>query len=74
MRNLRTDRREDRQAQATDRAADRAKRDARQQLAVLDYRLGDGLGAKKERARLQEQLAPAKDKLVAAAAVKKGKK
>lgn len=74
MRNLRADRREDRQAQAKERAEDRGRRDARAQLAVLDYRLGEDLGAKKERARLQLQLAPDKSKLVSATPVKKGKK
>jgi hypothetical protein len=35
-------------------AAERAKRSNKEQLAVLDARLGKGQGAKKERARLNE--------------------
>jgi hypothetical protein len=35
------------------RLSDRAQRSPEQQLALLDQRLGEGVGAKRERARLQ---------------------
>lgn len=38
----------------------RAERTPQQQLATLDKRLGDGLGAVKERAKLQKQIEDAK--------------
>lgn len=47
-------------------AQERAKRSAAQQLAVLDKRLGKGVGAKRERKRLNE--------VVAKKVAKKGKK
>jgi len=74
VRNLRADRKEDRQEQARERQADRDKRNPREQLALLDYRLGEGLGAKNERKRLTQQLEPAKEKPISATSVKKGKK
>lgn len=41
--------------------AARAERSPEQQIAVLDARLGAGIGAKKERARLTAQIAEAKN-------------
>lgn len=38
---------------AGDRAIDRAQRSDEEQLALLDERLGKGVGAQKERARLE---------------------
>ena len=38
--------------EAAERASARAERSNKQQLALLDKRLGEGRGAKKERARL----------------------
>ena len=40
---------------ADDREIDRSVRSAQEQLAILDERLGKGVGAKKERARLEGQ-------------------
>lgn len=42
---------------AIELAEERAKRSSQEQLAILDHRLGVGMGAVKERARLQERLA-----------------
>ena len=50
---LRADRAEDRQVQAKDRAEERSSRTPEQQLALLDHRLGRGIGAASERARLK---------------------
>ena len=58
-------RREDRSDEAFDRDADRFERSASDQLAVLDQRLGKGIGAKRERARLWAELTPTKRKQVA---------
>ncbi len=53
--------REYRRKGAKQRDEDRAQRTPQQQLALLDERLGKGIGAKKERARLQRLIdAPAK--------------
>jgi len=48
--------RERRRMSAEDRAEARANRTAQQQLGRLDALLGEGLGAAKERARLEKQL------------------
>lgn len=45
--------------EAEERKAERNKRSAKQQLAVLDERLGKGVGAKKEREKLAIQSAKA---------------
>lgn len=47
---------EKRQDEADTRNNERANRSAKQQLALLDKRLGKGKGAKKERARLQKEI------------------
>lgn len=47
---------EKRQAEADQRAEKRGKRTAKQQLNLIDKRLGKGIGAVKERARLTAQL------------------
>ena len=44
----------DRHSRAQDRAEERSKRSSEQQLAVLNTRLGKGVGATKERARLSK--------------------
>ena len=49
---LRADFRETRQKEAQERTEARASRSPIQQLAVLDAKLGHGVGAKKERSRL----------------------
>lgn len=49
-------RREIRRDEAHQRAESRAKRSALQQLALLDERLGEGKGARRERARLQAMI------------------
>lgn len=46
-------RREEIEAQVAVMKEERAERTAEQQLALLDERLGEGVGATKERARLQ---------------------
>lgn len=46
--------RERRQKEAQERQEARNKRSVRDQLEVLDAKLGEGQGAKKERARLQD--------------------
>ena len=48
----RSDLKEIRQTEAADRQAHRDTLTSKQQIAVLDRRLGEGVGAKKERARL----------------------
>tara|TARA_B100000029_G_scaffold371504_1_gene365457 strand:+ start:1190 stop:1396 length:207 start_codon:yes stop_codon:yes gene_type:complete len=45
--------RESRRKRADSLTEERAKRSPQQQLELLDKRLGEGLGAKKERAKLQ---------------------
>ncbi len=42
----------DRRAAADALAEERAKRSGKEQLAILDQRLGEGAGAKRERERL----------------------
>jgi hypothetical protein len=56
------ERRYERCKEALERAEERDKRSAKQQLEVLDRRLGKGVGAKKERERLAQQVAKAKAK------------
>ncbi len=48
-------RRAELQEQAQAMAEERAKRSAAQQIAILDQRLGKGVGAKKERERLGKE-------------------
>lgn len=57
-----TDRKRALQEEALERKAERDKRSAKQQLAVLDARLGKGLGAKKEREQLAKQVAKDNEK------------
>lgn len=57
-------RREDRSDEAFDRDAERFERTASEQLTVLDRRLGKGVGAKRERARLLGELTPKKRKQI----------
>ena len=45
-----------RQEAANDRHQQREKRTSKQQLALLDRRLGKGQGASKERSRLQKEI------------------
>ena len=45
-----------RSEEAEVRREERAKRTPQQQIAVLDKKLGVGVGAKKERARLKKQI------------------
>ena|SRR3972149_4065181 len=47
-------RKEDRKKEADKQVSEREKRSPKQQLAILDKRLGKGVGAKKERTRLLE--------------------
>lgn len=60
-----SERSEDRSDAAFERDANRFERSASDQLAVLDRRLGKGIGAKRERSRLWAQLTPTKRKQVA---------
>lgn len=55
-----TRRRETRKVEAVKRLTERATISPAQQLAALDKRLGKGVGAKKERARLQKLAAAVK--------------
>lgn len=50
------DRPENRRKEATTRQEERAARSPQQQLDRLDSILGEGVGAKKERARLTKQI------------------
>ncbi|WP_207842588.1 hypothetical protein [Williamsia soli] len=59
-------RREDRDDEAFERLEKRYERTPEQQLAELDRRLGRGIGAKRERARLWAELTPTKRKRVSA--------
>lgn len=45
-----------RSEEAEVRQAERAKRTPKQQLDLLDRKLGTGIGAKKERAKLKKQI------------------
>lgn len=47
--------RKERREEAVERQAERDKRTAKQQIEMLDFRLGKGVGAKKERARLSSE-------------------
>jgi hypothetical protein len=58
------ERQEEKRALAEENRHNRASRSAKEQLAELDFRLGKGVGAKRERARLN----------AAVEEVKKGKK
>lgn len=51
----RPDRRHIRYERAMDRAIERAQRSAAHQLALLNQRLGNGVGAQRERARLSDR-------------------
>ena len=59
---LRADRAEERKQTAKELVEERAKRSTEDQLALLDHKLGKGLGAVKERARLVQQIADRKIK------------
>jgi hypothetical protein len=48
----RPDLHEQRKAESDERVKERSERSNHQQVALLDHRLGEGVGAKKERARL----------------------
>lgn len=45
---------EERFNEAAERAMDRASRTASEQISMLDKRLGEGIGARRERARLMK--------------------
>jgi len=49
-------RKEENRSKAKKRKATRSKRTPQQQLDILDQRLGKGVGAVKERLKLEEQL------------------
>lgn len=68
-----TDRKRALQEEAMERKAERDKRSAKQQLAVLDARLGKGAGAKKEREQLAKQVAKDNEKKPKAKKAKKTK-
>lgn len=51
-----TERQENKREIRESNLAERAKRSPKQQLAVLDRRLGKGIGAKRERAKLAKEL------------------
>jgi hypothetical protein len=62
------------QAQAGVLAGERATRTPTQQLALLDARLGEGMGARKERAKLIAEMLPRIDAAEAKKEMKKAAK
>lgn len=60
--------------EAIERIEERNKRSAKQQMKILDERLGKGAGATKERERLAQQIDKADKKSEAEKAAKKNKK
>ena len=55
-------RRKERQSSAKERKQRREKRSPQEQLALLDRRLGKGVGARKERARLKKLIKEKKER------------
>ena len=64
-------RKEARRAAAEEMAEERSKRSAREQLTMLDQRWGEGMGARKERAKLIAEMLPRIDAAEAKAEMEK---